>query len=67
MAPTILSRQAHRDALPDLSPESIDFLIRERGILYLAGEGFSRDEAKRLIFTGWRILRLKQRELDAMR
>jgi hypothetical protein len=58
MATTILSHKAMREAAPDLCAESINLLVRERGILEAARYGFNRGEAKRLIFTGWRIRRL---------
>lgn len=63
MAPTILSQKARRMAPPDLSPESIDFLVRERGILYLAGKGFDRQQSKCLIFEAWRARRFNLLEV----
>jgi hypothetical protein len=53
MATTILSHTAMREAAPDLSAESISLLVRERAICELARHGFSRDEAKRIIWVAW--------------
>lgn len=52
-ATTILSHKAMRIAAPDLSAESINLLVRERGIIELSKIKCSRDEAKRVLFLAW--------------
>jgi hypothetical protein len=54
---TQLSTKLARLAPPDLSAESVNFLIRERGIMDLAAIGCSRAEAKRILFLAWLVRR----------
>ena len=39
---------------PDFDAQTVRLLTREKAVVELARHGFSREQAKRLVFWGWK-------------